>query len=118
MENGQAAPLHSKLLTELQEITGNLLGFEQTARDHLAVQIGTGCFLLPISLRDRLEEMRGKRIGATLIRGKHYIRQMPQSASSSEDLLRARVAELEAENERLRAAQRGLDEGRGRQCTR
>lgn len=70
-------PIYSRLLTELQEVNGDLHEFEQTARDLLAVLIGARCFLLPISLKDRLEELRGKWIGVTLIHKKYYLREMP-----------------------------------------
>jgi len=70
------APTYPKLLIEYKEENGILLGFEQTARDLLAVQIGARCVLLPISLKTRLEEMRGEWIAATLIRGKYYLRKM------------------------------------------
>jgi len=109
----------ARLLKELEEVYGTLTGFEQVARDLLAVNISDRTVLLPIKLQPRLEEPRGRRIVVTLIEGKHYIRQLPPppSAPTKEDLLQARVAELEAENERLRAAQKGLCDGRAGPCT-
>ena len=119
LENEQVEPrpICPKLIKELHEIIGLLQGVEPTSAKLLAVQIGRRNVFLPIKFQARLEGLRGQKIGVTLIRGKHYMRQLPPSAPSEGDLLRVRVAELEAENVRLRAAQRGLDDGRAGPCT-
>ncbi len=108
--------LHPRLLIEREEVHGVLGGFEQTARDLLHVHLDNRNYLIPTSCRKFLEGHQGQHIAITTIRGKHYTRVM-KVAPSEKDLLRAKVAELEAENERLRAGLKGLDDGRAGPCT-
>jgi hypothetical protein len=76
IESQAHVPIHPRLLTELHEYNGDLRGFEQTARGFLTVHIGASYFLLPITMKDRLEKLRGEWIAVTLIRKKYYLRNM------------------------------------------
>ena len=122
MEKEQASPcstckyalrgnsfVNPRLLKDREEVTGTLGDIERVARDLLAVKISSRNVLLPIKLKAKLEKLRGQEMAVTFIDGKHYLRhcrQMPPSAPLEKDLPQARVAELEAENERLRSGGR------------
>jgi hypothetical protein len=71
-----------KMIEEMVEINGILNSFEQTARTLLSCHIGPYHYLLPISLKPRLEKLVGKHIAVTLIRKKYYLRELKSSKAS------------------------------------
>lgn len=62
------------LLKELEEVRGELHGFEPVARDLLECHIGRRRVILHRSIKRKLEALGGKRVAVALIRGNPQVR--------------------------------------------
>ena len=67
------------LLKELEEVRGELHGFEPVARGLLESHIGRRRVIIPSSIKRKLEALRGERGAVALIRGKPSVRTISQA---------------------------------------